>query len=113
MDIYYKNSTDSKLFNSKEKLRKKYGDKIAAKIAQRLTELHAVDNLSQISNLPPARLHELDHNRKNSYSVDLDEKLRLVFNPFEEPLPLKKDGGIDKEKITKIKIIEVVNYHGK
>ena len=38
---------------------------------------------------------------------------RLVFEADHNPLPLLDDGGIDRARVTKIVIKEVVDYHGK
>ncbi len=37
---------------------------------------------------------------------------RFILKPEHNPLPLKGDGGIDKTKVTRIRIMEVVDYHG-
>jgi proteic killer suppression protein len=113
MEIYFKSKKDEKIFNSAEKMNNKWGSKIANKIRQRLAELYAAEHLSQINWLPPTRLHLLTENRKNLYAVDLYGPWRLVFRPANDPLPIKKDGGIDKSRVTEITILEVVNYHGK
>ena len=110
MDIYFINNKVAKLFNTNEILQKKY-DYLANKIQQRLYELKAVNNLSEISHLPPTRRHKLGQNRKDQYAVDLNGKFRLVFKPCNDPIPFLEDGGIDLTRVTKVVIIEVTNYH--
>ena len=78
---------------------------------QRLSELHAAIALSDITHLPPARLHELTGNRNGQFSVDLGHPYRLLFIPKNEPTPVKDDGGLDKENINRIKIIEIEDTH--
>jgi len=78
---------------------------------QRLSELNAAGNLSYISHLPPARLHELSGKQKNQFSVDLDHPYRLLFTPDYEVMPQNEDGGIDKEKVEKIKILGIKDTH--
>jgi proteic killer suppression protein len=36
---------------------------------------------------------------------------RLVFEPDHDPIPTLEDGGIDQSAVTRIKILEVVDYH--
>ena len=45
------------------------------------------------------------------FAIDLVHPFRLVFEPNHDPLPRRKDGGIDLEQVTAIKILEVVDYH--
>ena len=37
---------------------------------------------------------------------------RLIFLPDHDPTPLLAAGGVDRSLVTKIKITEVVDYHG-
>lgn len=76
-----------------------------------MSELHAAIFLSDISHLPPARLHELTGNRNGLFSVDLGHPYRLLFIQNNEPTPVKDDGGLDKTHINKIKIIEIEDTH--
>lgn len=78
---------------------------------QRMSELRAAIALIDISHLPPPRLHELSGNRKGQFSVDLYHPYRLLFILANNPCPLKEDGGLDKEKITQVEIIEIVDTH--
>jgi len=35
-----------------------------------------------------------------------------VFGVANDPVPRREDGGIDLERVTAIRILEVVDYHG-
>jgi len=48
---------------------------------------------------------------KGTLSLDLDGPYRLLFEPMEEPLPLKADGGLDWHGVTAIRILEVEDTH--
>lgn len=94
-------------------MKKRLDNKSAKKLQQRLAELSAASNLEQISHLPPPRLHMLSGDRSGQFAVDLKQPERLVFIPNNDPILYKSDGGIDRAKITDIKILEVgVDYHG-
>ena len=92
-------------------MKKHLGAKCASKLMQRMMELQAADTLSDISYLPPARCHELSGDRAGQFSVDVEHPYRLLFIPINDPLPLREDGGIDREKVTEIQIIEIQDTH--
>jgi plasmid maintenance system killer protein len=91
--------------------RKVIGKNAEKKLKQRLTELKAADVLSDISHLPPSRLHELTGNRSGIFSVDLEHPYRLLFMVANNPVPLKEDGGIDKRSVTEVEIVEIADTH--
>jgi proteic killer suppression protein len=111
MDIFFKTIKLQKICSQKKEAIKKLGPKMARKLQQRMMELRAAETLSDISRLPPARCHELKGNRKGQLSVDLDHPYRLIFIPANSPVPEKENGGLDWTRITKIKIIEIVDTH--
>lgn len=110
MDIYYKTKQLEKTFNKSENLQKEYGQS-ADKIKQRLSELAAINNLSEIFKHPSARCHELKGEYKGKFAVDLKHPYRLIFEPYHDPIPTKDDGGIDLVKITTIRILKIEDYH--
>ena len=80
---------------------------------RRLDELDAAESLEVMRKFPQARCHELKGDRKGQLSVDLDQPYRLIFEPANEPIPRKPDGGLDWTKVNAIRILEVgVDYHG-
>ncbi len=73
--------------------------------------LKAARNLSQVPAEKPERCHELSGKRKGTFAVDLKHPFRLIFEPADEPVPKKDDGGIDLKKVTMITILSVEDYH--
>ena len=73
----------------------------------------AAESLAMVSVLPPARLHQLDGQKKGQFAVDVLHPYRLILEPWHEELPLLEDGGIDKSKITRVRILAVEDYHGR
>lgn len=109
MELDYKSKKLKKQCEEPKVAQKKYGEKIENKLTQRVAELRAATSLLDIKDNPSARLHKLKGGRSNKYAVDLVHPFRLVFKPV-----LQKDGGIDKlESIKKVRIEEVIDYHGK
>jgi len=88
-----------------------YGAECAKALSLRLTQLRAAANLEDMRNLPQARCHELKGNRKGQLAVDLKHPYRLIFEPANDPIPVKADGGLDWTQVTAINVLEVVDYH--
>lgn len=109
MELDYKSNKLKKQCEDPKVAQKKYGAIIENKLTQRVAELRAATSLLDIKNNPSARLHKLKGKRGNRYAVDLVHPFRLVFKPV-----LQKDRDIDKlESIKKVRIEEVIDYHGK
>ena len=84
---------------------------MARTIAIRLAVLKNARTLPLVPSTPPDRLHALIADRSGQYAVDLIHPRRLVFVPNHDPVPLREDGGLDRDRVTAITIMEVVNYH--
>ena len=110
LDIEFANKKDKKAY---EKgllvLQQRFGLVEAKKIAQRISELRAAENLSLISKLPPPRCHQLTNNRKKQFSVDVTGRCRMLFEPIYEhhQRPQLEDGGLDLKQIVKIRILDL------
>ena len=111
MKIYFKTKKLEKVCSKKKESVKAVGDKNSQRLLQRMMELKAADTLNDISNLPPARCHELSGKRKRQFSVDINRNYRLLFISENDPTPEKDDSGLDKNRITEIEIIEIEDTH--
>ena len=111
MEICYRSRKLEKLCNIEKEMRAKLGPRLVGVLQQRLAELRAADNLEDMRSLPGAGCHELSQDRKGQIAVTLVHPRRLVFEPADEPLPSKQDGGLDWGRVTRIRIIEIVDYH--
>ncbi len=80
-------------------------------LRRRLDEFAAAASLESIRLLPAAKCHELKGNLKGKLAVNLDQPYRLVFEPYNDPLPRKPDGGLDWAQVTAVRILEITNYH--
>src|SRR4051794_15489391 len=101
MEISFETEKLAKLCNSSAALRRTYGDVCAKRIGQRLQELEAVEDLSD---MVFGRPHELKGDRAGQVSVDLVHPLRLIFRPTAQPPPLKTDGGLDRKQVKSVTI---------
>ncbi len=111
MKITFKSARLQKLCNSVQLATRQWA-RDAPKVLQRLTELAAAENLFDIGTLPPARCHQLKGSRKGQFAISAGPKLRVAFKPDHDPVPQLEDGGIDRKRVSKIKIIEIEDYHG-
>ncbi len=111
MRIFFKTRKLQKICSESSESQKQLGAKCARKLQQRMMELKAAQNLSDISRLPPARCHELTGDRAGQYSVDLEHPYRLLFIVANDPCPEREGGGVDWDGVTEIEIIEIADTH--
>jgi proteic killer suppression protein len=78
---------------------------------RRLASLRAAPTLQAMDGVP-GRCHALGADRAGQFAIALWGSFRLIFLPDHDPLPLRDDGGIDRDQVTKVSITEVVDYHG-
>ena len=110
MNITFASQTLEDECNNERLLRRKHGNDRAKRIRRRLDDLQAAATLEDMRNLP-GRCHELRGTRSGELSLDLDHPYRLVFEPSDNPVPRKPDGGLDWPAIRNIRIIGVIDTH--
>lgn len=84
---------------------------LARKVNQRLKDLADADNLAIMKAIPAARCHELKGERKGEIAVDVSGNYRMIFEPKHDPVPKNEDGVLNWEKVTKIQINKIEDYH--
>lgn len=113
MEVLFQDGKLQKTCNSEKALRRTYGADMARKIQQRLSELAAATTLKDMEKVPAARCHELRADRSGQFAVKLVEPKRLIFKPAHNPVPRLEGGNVDTRNITRILVLEIVDYHGK
>lgn len=98
------------MLGSQSLLTRKCGPKQARRLYQRLDDLAAAGTLAEMFFLP-GRFHPLTGDRAGQFALDLDHPNRLILEPDHNPIPRKKDGGIDVAAVTAVRIIAVEDYH--
>jgi len=111
MIILFKTAKLEKECNDEKRMVKEFGSLRTKLLKRRLTQLSAVNAPGDLRHLPQTRCHELKGNLKGYLSVDLDHPYRLIFEPADNPLPKKPDGGLDWNKVTIVRIIGVEDTH--
>jgi proteic killer suppression protein len=112
MEISFSSSKLQRICNDEKMTIRKWGSTRAAVIRRRLKELKAARTLAIARKLPSAKLHALRGDRKMQYAVDAEYPYRMVFEFDHNPLSTKTSGGVDLDKVTAIRILEVIDYHG-
>ena len=105
MEICFKDERLKKLCEDHQSLCRKYGNKQADKIMQRIGELQALENLYDASKLPQLNLHPLKGSYSGFFAINLIQPYRMILFP---------ENGVatDHKSTTKIKIIvPLVDYH--
>ena len=90
---------------------RRLGPRRARLLRRRLDELKAMAVLDDMRHLPAPRCHELRGNLSGKLSVDLGHPYRLIFEPANEPLPTKADGGLDWSRVTAIRLLGIEDTH--
>ena len=111
MEIQFSSRTLARSCNSEKELSRTWGRQRGRLIARRLQQLSAATSLKEMEFLPAAKFHALKGSRAGQFAVDADYPYRLVFVVVHNPAPIRSNGGIDLGRVTKIKVIEVINYH--
>lgn len=111
VDIFFTDTEMRRRFTIDQETKRIWGTDRAKQIRKRLDDLSAAPNLEEMKRLP-GKCHELSGDRRGQLSLSVSGNYRLIFEPANDPLPLKPDGGLDWSRVTAVKVIEVEDYHG-
>jgi proteic killer suppression protein len=111
MELGYRSRRVQKLCASRAEMERRLGSAMAAKLAQRISELLAVESLADLATLPGPRCHELGVDRDGQISLDLVHPMRLIIEPANDPPPTKADGGLNWKRVTAVVIVEIADTH--
>lgn len=104
MIISYSSNRLKKIL-SDPRLIKKYYSNNYKKINNRLSEMQAVNNLSEIPECPPPRRHKLYGNYKDCWGIDCSKNYRIIIRP------VGKFDINNLSSICEIEIIDLEDYH--
>ena len=110
MELEFASEALRKRMENDKAMSKAFGER-AKPLKLRLALLRQAANLGDVSHVPPPRRNKLSGTREGQYAVDLKHPWRLVFEPANDPLPVNNDGSLDLAAVTKVRILEVTDYH--
>lgn len=110
MDFSFATGRLQKELSDEKSMRRAYGERTRA-LQNRLTVLAAAEKLSDVPRGSPDWLEQLKGDRDEQFSVVMTRNWRLIFEVDHDPIPRLKDGGIDLDRVTAIRFVEVVDYH--
>jgi plasmid maintenance system killer protein len=111
MDITFINKKLEKLLSTQKELLRTFGPDNGKRIGRRLQNIADASNLAELAKLPQTRVHELSGDRDEQISVDVKHPYRLLLASDHEQNPRKQDGGLDWERISKVKVLEIEDTH--
>lgn len=104
MVIVYSSKKFEKQLTDIRLLKKYYGNDYN-KIRNRLSELEAANNLSDIPECPPPRRHKLNGNSRDCWGIDYSPNDRIIIRPTGE-FDIN-----DVSSIVEIEIVDLADYH--
>jgi plasmid maintenance system killer protein len=111
MELSFANRKLAKELADEKTIVRNYGTDNGRRICQRLAQLMAADSLETLRLLPQTRAHELTGDRAGQISVDVRHPYRLLLVPDQDEIPRKADGGLEWMRVTKVKILGIVDTH--
>src|SRR5690349_18733911 len=112
MEIVFCSRSMQRACNSEKGLVRRWGKTRGRTVARRLQQLFAAESMDVLGHLAGMEFNCLKVIRAGQFAVDAEYPFRLVFESNHNPV-LRHDGGlVALRRVTKIKIIEVTDYHG-
>ena len=114
MDIIFRTRNTKKLTENKSLAERKLGISVAKKLMQRMNEIKQVESVGALGrNALTSRPHFLKGDRKEDLSIVIKDKCkwRIITRPDMDKEEYMINGNIDMNKITKIEIIKIEDYH--
>ncbi len=105
MEIIFKKPKLEKHFITMKALTKKYGPVNARYLAKVFKQLSRANTLNDIPTIERPRLHKLTGDLADYFAVDGKHPYRLIL------LPVGEYDKADLSTVTKIEIIDVIDYH--
>lgn len=108
MDIEFSSTDLQALCEQQRLMTKQLGDNCSRKLRTRISDLRAASNVGELSAGHP---HPLKGDRSGEFALDLHGGVRLVFEPANMPTPIREDGSIAWNLVTKVRIVFIGDYH--
>jgi plasmid maintenance system killer protein len=110
MEIEFGSKKLRKQFSNASEIKMAFGTR-AKFVSQRKDEIESSPTLTVLMQIPAADCHQLAGKRNGQWAVKISGNFRIIFKIADDPLPMKNPTEIDPSSVTKICIIEIVDYH--
>ena len=110
MEITFANNRIKKRCTEDKRMQKELGQIGAKVLRERLKQIKIAPNLEALR-FDVGSWHELTGDRWGQLACSLNGLVRLVFEPGNDPRPIKPDGGLDWTCVTIVEVVEIVDYH--
>jgi plasmid maintenance system killer protein len=112
MEVSFANHRLQALYANPKKTLAEHGSRVGRVILVRLQQLCDVQCLMDMKAFPDARLHMLTGGTYHgTYSINVSQRLRLLFIPDHDPVPVLPAGNHDLTKITAVVIQGIEDTH--
>jgi len=108
MEIDFSSSSLRKLCEETRLMNRKLGSVCARKLRTRLADLRAATTVAELA---AGRPHPLKGEWDGSFALDLHGGDRIVFKSADEPVPVNENGSIAWERVARIQIVFIGDYH--
>lgn len=98
LKINYKSNSLERVCTNYSIAQRKYGERMARLIHQRVDELQSADSVEMLVQYSIGRCHPLEGDRKGEYAMDLVHPYRLIFEQ-------------NKTDVQVVRIINIEDYH--
>ena len=110
MEVVFDSKKLAKQCASDKSRSRTFGAERAKKLRMRITALNGATSMEDLRNVA-GKFHNLTANRAGQISASLDGSYRLIFEPVLEDD--QSDGPMPEwSQITKVRILEIGDYHG-
>ena len=106
LELSFETKLLRQLCEKEVKAKMKFGEIQAGKLKRRLADLHASENVNDLIVGNPRILAGSDNQQ---YILDIDSEISLIFCANHITNPLSESGQIDWSKVSRIKIMEIMN----
>jgi proteic killer suppression protein len=108
MEIEFASSGLRKLCEESRLMNRKLGAVCARKLRSRLADLRATTTVAELTAGGP---HSLKGEWDGRFALNLHGGHRLVFESANEPVPVNENGSIAWERVSKILVCFIGDYH--
>ena len=115
MDVFAKDNKLKAVLENEAVCKRRFGVAMSKKVTVRIAALRAAESLADFwpPNSRPERCHELKGDLAGTFSIDLKQPYRLLFDPVEgNPTRVRSNEQERWGSITAIEVIGIEDTHG-